>query len=83
MTTYDWTVPDTPSTRVRVRVWQDNDEGPNYDDISASDVTISGPTGGEEVVIDASQDASLYEGDGSLANGSGSYFFTGATESPE
>jgi len=77
--THAWSVPDTPSTQVRVRVRQDND-GTDYDDISAADLTISGPTGSTVVVIGAAQDASLYEGDGSLANGSGSYLFTGATE---
>jgi len=75
---YDWAVPNTPSAQVRVRVTQDN-EGPDYDDVSDADLTISGPTGGTVVVVDAAQDATLYEGDGSLANGSGNYLFTGAT----
>jgi hypothetical protein len=36
--------------------------------------------GAQSVTINPSADATLYEGDGSLANGSGSYFFTGRTE---
>ncbi len=77
---YEWTVPDTPSGQVRVRVRQDNSDT-DYEDISDGDLAITGSTGGNEVVLDAAQDATLYEGDGSVANGSGSYFFTGATES--
>ena len=77
---YGWLVPDTPSAQVRVRVRQDND-GQDYEDVSDADLAISGPTGGTVVVINPTQDASLYEGDGSLANGSGSYLFTGATDS--
>ncbi len=77
---YEWTIPDTPSGRVRVRVRQDNSDT-DYEDISDGDLTITESTGGNEVVLDAAHDATLYEGDGSVANGSGSYFFTGATES--
>jgi hypothetical protein len=40
LTSYQWTVPNTPSTQVRVRVTQDN-SGTDYDDISASDLTIA------------------------------------------
>jgi hypothetical protein len=78
--TYEWTVPDTPSNQVRVMVRQDN-EGADYEDISDADFTISGSAGGTVVFIDAAQDATLYEGDGTLANGAGGYLFTGATES--
>jgi len=77
---YEWTVPDTPSSRVRVRVRQDNSDT-DYEDISDGDVAISTSIDVTEVVLAAARDATLYEGDGSLANGSGSYFFTGATES--
>ncbi len=84
MTAYsqDWTVPNTPSTRVRVRVIQDNAEPESdYQDISDADFTIDESiAAGTTVVLDAAQDATLYEGDGTLANGSGSYLFTGATE---
>lgn len=34
----------------------------------------------ENISLEPSADATLYEGDGSLANGSGSYFFVGRTE---
>ena len=37
---YDWLVPDAPSTRVRVRVRQDNSGG-DYDDVSDGDFTIT------------------------------------------
>ena len=49
--------------------------------ISDEDLAITGSTGGNEIVLAATSDATLYEGDGSIANGSGSYFFTGATAS--
>ncbi len=78
--TYEWTVPDTSSNRVRVRVRQDN-EDTDYEDISDGDLAITGSAAGNEAVLVAERDATLYEGDGSLANGSGSYFFTGTTES--
>lgn len=39
--TYDWTVPNTPSTSVRVRVIQDNGSR-DYQDISSADLTITG-----------------------------------------
>jgi hypothetical protein len=40
MTSYQWTVPNTPSTQVRVRVTQDN-SGTDYTDVSDSDLTIA------------------------------------------
>lgn len=39
MHAFTWTVPDTPSTQVRVRVRQDN-VGMDYEDTSEADVTI-------------------------------------------
>jgi PKD repeat protein len=77
---YDWTVPDTPSDQVRVRVRQDN-SGVDYQDFSDEDLSIVAATTAETVVLEAAHDATLYEGDGSLANGSGSYIFAGRTES--
>ncbi len=76
---FDWTVPDTPSEHVRVRVRQDN-SGPDYEDISGSDITIVAGIAGEKVVIAAAQDVTLYEGNGEVANGGGEYLFTGRTE---
>ena len=38
------------------------------------------PAGAEEVVLEPTADVTLYEGDGDLANGSGSFFFVGRTE---
>jgi len=78
---YEWTVPNTPSNAVRIRVRQDNLED-DYEDISDGNLTINGTAAGMTVSIEAEKDASLYEGDGSLANGSGSYLFTGATNLP-
>lgn len=79
--TYDWTVPDTPSDEVRVMVRQDN-SGADYTDVSDADLTISGGVpGGNEVVIEAAKDVTLYEGDGTLANGAGSYLFAGGAGS--
>ena len=44
-------------------------------------VLVSGASfAAENVSLEASADATLYEGDGSLANGSGSFFFVGRTE---
>jgi hypothetical protein len=77
---YDWTVPDKPSDQVRVRVRQDNDSGSDYEDVSDSDLAIVKTTTTETVTLEPSQDATLYEGDGSLANGSGVFLFTGRTQ---
>ena len=77
---YDWTVPDTPSDRVRVRVIQDND-AMDYTDVSEADLAIVKAAAAETVVLEAVQDGTLYEGDGSLANGAGIYLFAGRTES--
>lgn len=77
---YDWTVPNTPSNLVRVRVRQDN-EDIDYEDVSDADLRIVASSTATEVTLTPVRDATLYEGDGSLANGSGSYLFTGATES--
>lgn len=38
--TYDWTIPDTPSTQVRIRVRMDN-SGQDYESISNADLTIA------------------------------------------
>lgn len=76
---YDWTVPDAPSDLVRVRVIQDND-GTDYSDISEADLAIVKAAAAGTVILEATQDGTLYEGDGSLANGAGSYLFTGRTE---
>jgi hypothetical protein len=78
---YAWMVPNSPSDRVRVRVYQDNDDA-DYEDVSDADLTIIAATTIAEVVeLEPMQDASLYEEDDELANGSGSYLFTGATAS--
>ena len=78
---YDWVVPDTPSNQVRVRVQQDN-SGMDYLDISDSDLAIVGPSRDLSVVLEAERDATIYEdGNGTNANGSGSYLFTGRSES--
>lgn len=80
---YDWTVPETPSEQVRVRVRQDN-VAVDYEDISNANLAILTTTAAETVtvVLEPDQDATLYEGDGSLANGAGSYLFTGRTAVP-
>ncbi len=78
--TYDWTVPDTPSNQVRVRVQQDNSDT-DYTDVSDSDFAIVGTVPVGTVTLEAEQDATLYEGDGELANGVGEFLFTGRTES--
>lgn len=81
-TTYDWVVPDTPSDQVRLWVQQDNSEAENYVDISESDLAIVSSSTVFQVVLDAEKDATIYEeGNGTNANGSGSYLFTGRTES--
>jgi PKD repeat protein len=77
---YEWTVPDSPSQMVRIRVQQEN-SGPNYTDVSNADLAILPVAAGATVTLKPSQDATLYQGDGSLANGVGSYLFTGKTES--
>jgi PKD repeat protein len=76
---YDWLVPDAPSEQVRIRVRQDN-AGTDYEDMSNADLAIVKAAATETVTIEAAQDSTLYEGDGSLANGSGSYLFTGRTQ---
>jgi plastocyanin len=74
-TSYDWVVPDTPSNQVRLRVRQDNADQ-DYLDISDSDLAIV------PVELEAERDATIYEdGSGTNANGSGSYLFTGRSES--
>jgi plastocyanin len=78
---YDWVVPDTPSNQVRVRVQQDN-SGMDYLDISDSDLAIVNSSTILPVVLEAERDATVYEdGNGTNANGSGSYLFTGRSES--
>ncbi|MEE9603649.1 MAG: PKD domain-containing protein [Thermoguttaceae bacterium] len=78
---YDWVVPDTPSNQVRLRVQQDN-SGADYLDISDSDLAIVSHSTILPVVLEAERDATIYEeGNGTIANGSGSYLFTGRTES--
>jgi hypothetical protein len=80
--TYDWVVPDTPSDQVRLWVEQDNSQGDDYTDISDFDLAIAGSSTVLQVVLDAAKDATIYEdGNGSNANGSGSYLFTGRSES--
>jgi hypothetical protein len=75
---YNWTVPDSPSDQVRVRVQQDN-TGPDYLDVSDANLAIV--QGSEDTTtLEAVRDVTLYEGDGELANGAGSYLFTGRTE---
>jgi hypothetical protein len=81
-TTYDWVVPDTSSEQVRIQVLQDNSQGQDYLDISDADLAIVGSSMALQVVLDAAKDATIYEdGDGGNANGSGSYLFTGRSES--
>ena len=41
---------------------------------------VAGPVAAETVDLEPVADAALYEGDGSLANGAGSYLFVGRTE---
>jgi hypothetical protein len=78
---YDWVVPDTPSNQVRLRVQQDN-SGVDYLDISDSDLAIVNPSTILPVVLEPERDATVYEdGNGTNANGSGSYIFTGRSES--
>ena len=81
-TTYDWVVPDKPSNQVRLQVFQNNAAGEDYSDISNSDLAIVGSSTVLPVVLEPEKDAAIYEeGNGSIANGSGSYLFTGSTES--
>ena len=78
---FDWVVPDKPSNQVRVRVKQDNSEV-DYFDVSDSNLVIVSPSTVLPVVLEAERDATVYEeGNGTIANGSGSYLFTGRTES--
>jgi plastocyanin len=80
-TTYDWVVPDTPSDQVRLQVLQDNFGGQDYTDISDSDLAIVKSSTGLQVVLEAERDATIYEdGNGTNANGSGIYLFTGRAE---
>jgi hypothetical protein len=82
MESYDWVVPDTPSDQVRLQVLQDNSSGQDYTDVSDADLAIVGSSMALQVVLDAAMDATIYEdGDGGNANGSGSYLFTGRSES--
>ncbi len=78
----DWTVPDTPSDTVRIRVRQDNADT-DYDAVSEADLAIvaASSTAAETIVLVPERDATLYEGDGGLANGAGSFLFAGRTES--
>lgn len=79
---YDWVVPDTPSDQVRIQVLQNNFEAEDYADMSDSDLAIVSSTTGLQVVLEAERDATIYEdGNGTNANGSGSYMFTGRTAS--
>ena len=81
-TTHDWVVPDTPSNRVRLQVLQNNSQDEDYSDISDADLAIVGSSTTLQVVLDPERDATIYEeGNGNVANGSGSYLITGRTES--
>jgi hypothetical protein len=81
MTTYDWVVPDTPSDQVRLQVLQNNSQDEDYTDMSDSDLAIVKSSAVLQVVLEAERDATIYEdGNGTNANGSGSYLFTGRTE---
>jgi hypothetical protein len=54
----------------------------DYLDISDSDLAIVSPSTVLPVILGAEKDATIYEdGNGTKANGSGSYLFTGRTES--
>lgn len=76
-TSYDWVVPASPSDRVRLRVRQDNADE-DYLDISDSDLAIVSFLAGQSVELEAAKDATIYEEEnGTPANGSGSYLFTG------
>jgi hypothetical protein len=78
---FDWVVPDTPSNQVRVRVKQDNADE-DYFDVSDSDLAIVSAAEGVPIVLDAEKDATIHEeGNGTDANGAGSYLFTGRTAS--
>ena len=79
--TYDWPVPDTPSNTVRVRVRQNNLDSA-YNSISESDLAIVSSSTVESIELAPAKDATIYDdGDGTNANGSGSFLFTGRTES--
>ncbi len=80
--TFDWVVPDTPSDQVRIQVLQNNSEAEDYSDASDSDLAIVTSQAVLEVVLEAERDATIYEdGNGTNANGSGIYLFTGRAES--
>lgn len=76
---YEWTVPNTPSEHVSIRVRQDHDGANDYEDTCDGEFKIGSTTTLNTVVLEPSGDATLYQGDGSLANGSGSYLFVGGT----
>jgi len=76
---YDWVVPNTPSNQVRVRVLQNNVDQ-DYSDISDFDLAIVNSSMALSVVLAAEKDATIYDdGNGTNANGSGSYLFAGRT----
>jgi hypothetical protein len=80
--TYNWIVPDTPSDQVRLQVLQNNSQDEDYSDISDADLVIVKSSTVLQVVLEAERDATIYEdGSGTNANGSGSYLFTGRSES--
>jgi len=79
---YDWVVPNTPSDQVRVRVQQNNSGEDDYVDFSDSDLAIVSTSTTLPVVLEAEKDATIYEdGNGTNANGSGIYLFTGRSDS--
>lgn len=76
---HDWLVPDTPSNQVRVRVRQNNVDS-YYDAVSESDIAIVNSATVVPVELEPDRDATIYDdGDGTRANGSGSYLFAGRT----
>jgi len=79
---YDWVVPDTPSNQVRLQVLQNNHDYDDFNDLSDADLAIVGTAAALQVGLEPAKDATIYEdGDGSSANGSGSFFFTGRSGS--
>jgi PKD repeat protein len=75
---YDWTIPDVESNQVRFRVRQDN-QSVDYDDVSQADIKIAVAADPVTVDLDAAKDATLHQENSNLANGSGSFLFTGLT----